>query len=233
MTFLLLPRTVAFRFFGVVLFLSAMNVFVQVIYYTRGGYGDFGEYWDVGIEGNIPTLYSAVAILISATLVWLHGLESRRSGDGLQTYWFVLAAVMAFLGVDEATAIHEQLTSIVALFVEREGFLYFPWVIPYSALAAVFGLLYVRFLLALPRPTSRLFVAAAAVYIGGAVLVEMVSARTGQLQGTSSLPYAVLYSIEEFLEMTGIVIFIYALLRHGAAGREAWTIRIARAPAAL
>lgn len=43
--------------------------------------------------------------------------------------------------------------------------------------------------------------------------VEM-SPKEAKLHGLDTVKYAILYTIEEFLEMTGIIVFIYALLDH-------------------
>jgi hypothetical protein len=42
----------------------------------------------------------------------------------------------------------------------------------------------------------------------------MFGAREAELHGTTTLVYSVLYSIEEMLEMPGIILFMYALLSH-------------------
>jgi hypothetical protein len=233
MTFFLQPRTMALRFFAVVAALTTANGIGLFFYHYLGGYGELGEYFDLALEGNIPTLYSAVAILLSAVLLWVHGLESRRANDGQHRYWFALAAIMAFLGVDEAVVIHEQFSTLLERFLEPGGLFYFLWVIPYGIGTVLLGLVFLRFLLRLPRRTARLFVVAGAIFVLGAIAVEMVSARAAELHGTASLRYSLLYTLEEFLEMTGIVVFIYALLDHGARGDEPWTIRIARSRGAL
>lgn len=228
MTLDLSPKGVALRFSGVVATLTFLHSVALYVYFSRGGYGELGAYFDLGIEANVPTLYSAIALLVSATLLWVHGVESRTADDGEHRYWFGLAAVMAFLGVDEGIVIHEHLSGFFERFMVAEGLLYYLWVVPYGVAFLLFGLAYLGFLRRLPRRTTGLFVLAGGVFVGGAVGVEMLSAQAGELLGTESLRFSILYTIEEFLEMTGIVVFIYALLAHGADQAGVWTIRIAR-----
>ncbi|OQY50149.1 MAG: hypothetical protein B6230_06850, partial [Desulfobacteraceae bacterium 4572_89] len=60
--------------------------------------------------------------------------------------------------------------------------------------------------------TMSLFISSGVVFLLGAVGFEMLGAREAQLHSYESIRYAVFYTVEEFLEMTGIVIFIYGLL---------------------
>ena len=48
----------------------------------------------------------------------------------------------------------------------------------------------------------------------GALGIEMFGAREADLHGYYTVTYCVLYSLEEMLEMLGIILFIYALLSH-------------------
>ncbi len=62
----------------------------------------------------------------------------------------------------------------------------------------------------------------------GVIGVEMLGAREADLHGTDTVLYCVLYTIEELLEMLGIVVFIHALLSHivDEAGDEGVTLRL-------
>lgn len=75
----------------------------------------------------------------------------------------------------------------------------------------VLGLLYIKFLRHLPRDTRKLTIVAGIIYIGGALVMEMVG---GYISG-SELPhsfYLVATTIEEALEMIGSGLFIITLL---------------------
>jgi len=52
------------------------------------------------------------------------------------------------------------------------------------------------------------------VFLAGALGFEMLSAIAADRSGYDSVGYTLLYSIEETLEMLGIVLFLYALLSH-------------------
>ena len=117
------------------------------------------------------------------------------------------------MALDEGLGFHELLTIPLRWRLDATGPLFFAWVIPAIVLVALIGLFYCRFLLSLPSRSRRLFILAAAVYIGGVLGMEMVGSNYYYQYG-KTLTYGIIASIEEVFEMTGIVIFIYALLDH-------------------
>ena len=77
---------------------------------------------------------------------------------------------------------------------------------------SILGLLYFRFIFSLPRKTTTLLVISAIVFLTGAVFLDMLGGKEAELHGYYSVMYTVLYTIEEFLEMLGVVLLIYTLL---------------------
>lgn len=57
-----------------------------------------------------------------------------------------------------------------------------------------------------------LFITSGATYISGAAGFEMISAYRAYSHGVNDLIYSLITTCEEFLEILGIVIFIYSLL---------------------
>lgn len=64
----------------------------------------------------------------------------------------------------------------------------------------------------LPRRSRWLFVLAGALYVGGALGVEALSGRQEWLHGGHTAGYHAVITVEELLEMAGLVVFIFALL---------------------
>jgi hypothetical protein len=121
-----------------------------------------------------------------------------------------------YLSIDEAAALHEKLT---IAFQENEslnvhGYLYFAWVLVGIPFVLVMGLLYARFLFHLPAQTRRHFLLAGALYVGGALVIEAISANQWYLNEGTSLTYSAIGTVEEFCEMLGVIVFIYGLLTH-------------------
>lgn len=87
----------------------------------------------------------------------------------------------------------------------------------FSLLVLLLAVTYWRFLLHLPFRSRMLFLTSAVVYVGGALGMEMVGGWYAQNYGSGNLSYVAIATLEETLEMLGVVIFIYALLRYLAA----------------
>jgi len=73
-------------------------------------------------------------------------------------------------------------------------------------------LLYARFVFQLPASTRTKLLMAAVVYLGGALVVEGISANQWSMDGGMSMRYLAIATIEELMEMIGAVLFIYTML---------------------
>src|SRR5690606_42073042 len=87
------------------------------------------------------------------------------------------------------------------------GLLYFAWVVPGIALVVVLAMVFFRFLLHLPAKVALAFVLSAALYLGGAIGLELVGGRFAELHGMRSLTYRMIATVEEALEMAGAILF--------------------------
>ena len=92
--------------------------------------------------------------------------------------------------------------------------LYYSWIIPFGIFALIVLLAYSRFLLALPRRTGLIFFLSGAVFVTGTIGFEMFEGQINEAGGYRSFDYMVLVTVEEILEMVGILGFIYGLLNH-------------------
>ena len=210
------PKRVALAFFWVVMALTLIHSIVLFFYFYLPDEEVFGlvDIFDFDIEGNVPTLYSTVAMLFCAALLAIIARSNWKKRDHWRMYWLGLAVMFLFLAVDEGVGLHEYLSNIFEEFMEAEGLLYFLWVVPYGIATVIVGLIYLRFVLHLPKPTKNLFVAAGLIFLMGAIGIEMLSAQEVDRHSTYTITYCLLYTVEELFEMLGIVLFIYALLSY-------------------
>ena len=201
-------------FGAIVLCLISAHVVVQTIRFATGDERVFGLVYllSVGRESNLPTFYSSFAILFCAFLLTLIGFMMWRSERRWSVYWFLLALVFVFLSVDESLMIHERLSKSLQSLIGTSGLLYFAWVIPYGIGVVIFVAAYVRFLLHIPRRSAVLFIIAGAMYVGGAIVMEMIGGHVYTEAGALNALYVSVQTLEEFLEMSGIVFFIFALV---------------------
>jgi hypothetical protein len=125
-----------------------------------------------------------------------------------------LAVLSLIFSFDEGASIHELATQpLQRLFGQNlPGYLHFAWVIPAAIIVIAILSFFMKFFFSLPRRTQILFIISVLVYICGALGMEMISANYAEVNGIKNIVYNVLVTLEETLEMTGMVIAIYALL---------------------
>lgn len=157
-------------------------------------------------EGNLPTWYSSILLWTAALGLGLCG--ARDEGEEGPRWW-VLAGLFALMSLDEAIELHEHLGGI-----ELHGVLYFSWVVPGALLTGAFALSYWGFWRRLPPPTRRGFAWAFAIYVGGALGMELPLGAWFEAHGDENLGYALLDAVEESLEICGLSVFLLAIAGH-------------------
>ena len=216
----------------VILCLTLANAFAQL--YKLGFLAGLGSAFDInedrglgmfdfGEEKNIPTWYSSATLLLCSILLATITTVKKQVGDRYTLHWGALSVIFLFLSADEAAGLHEKAADIMelSLHITPGGFIRYTWVILYGALLLVFVLATWKFLLHLPPKTRGLFVIAGFIFVGGALGMEMITAYRVDLYGVdeatlqaTDLVQAVLVSVEELLEMLGVLVFLYALLSY-------------------
>ncbi|XCN73873.1 MAG: peptidase M48 Ste24p [Candidatus Electrothrix aestuarii] len=213
------PRQTALFFLACAILLTVLHSIAQALMISTGNHYVMciARYLDLDIEKNIPSFYSGFILFFSSFLFFCISLLDTKQGK-TRYYWLGLAAVFCFLSLDETFVLHERLGDYTEKHItssgilEVSGLLYFPWIIPYSILMAILGLLYFRFILRLPRKTTVLMILSAIIFLTGAAGLDMLGGKEAELNGYYSNTYVVLYTIEEFLEMSGVILLIYTLL---------------------
>lgn len=179
-------------------------------------------------ENNIPSFFSVSLLLLAALLLGLITALKKVTHAPYGFQWTLLSFTFLCMALDEAASIHELLTVPMRGLLGRQagGIFFFAWVIPGIAFAAVFGLSYLKFLLHLPANTRGSFALAATLYLGGAIGMELLGGRYAELHGTENLTYSMAATVEESLEMAGVIVFIYTLLNYIADNFQEIRLRI-------
>ncbi len=111
--------------------------------------------------------------------------------------------------------------------LHASGPLYYAWVVPYGLATGVLLLLSWRFIAGLPRVTRRLCIVAGIVYLVGALGMEMIEGWYYTSQGeTVDIVYVMFGTVEELLEMVGVLVFAYALMHYLERSHASLCIRI-------
>jgi hypothetical protein len=165
---------------------------------VRIRFGDPVARWtglfDLDGEANVPTWFSSILLLRCAMASARRGLRP-------------LAVVFVVLSLDEVAMMHER---AAAALLEAHVPWPWPWVLG-AAIVAGLAVVLVPALRAMARPERRGVVAAGAIYVGGALCVEIVAQRWAAAHGWWNAGYVTLVTIEEGMEMTGAILFVRAL----------------------
>ncbi len=199
-----------------VLLLTCLSLAGQFAKYYLGNdtLKGFVPVFYVDYESNVPTWWSSFALCFAASLLALIATVKVIRHDRFRWHWCALSVLFLLLSLDEVAMIHEYPIAPMRRAFDARGVLYYPWVLLGAGFVVVVGLAFLRFLLHLPRRTRNGCLLAAATFVGGAICVEMASGLQADLHGEENFTYAMIVSLEEFMEMIGVVIFIRTLLKY-------------------
>ena len=190
----------------------------------RGLIAVLGKF-NVNNELNLPAWYSSSALLAASALLAIIAYARRKLALGDAGHWAVLALIFLGLSADESASFHEVLIVPLRRRLDLHGPLYFAWVLPGAAFVAAVGCAYWRFLFRLDARTRWCFVLSAVAYVGGALGLEMLGGWLTESVGQQDVRYIAATTLEEFLEMAGVVLFLFSLLDYVA--RQRWRISVA------
>lgn len=175
------------------------------------------ELLSLSYEANLPTWYASGLLLACALLLSAVAIDVAARGGRRRVHWIGLAVGFYVMSVDEAIELHEHLGGLFG----GSGPLYFDWVIPAALIVAALAVLYLPFLRDLPPRRRRQFLIAGAVYLGGAVCVELPLGWWTEHAGTDNPTYAMIDWVEETLELAGASLFLIALAQRWHERAEA------------
>ncbi len=168
---------------------------------------------------NLPTWYQSSTLLLCSVLLLVIAFIRQSFEDVDTKFWALMAAIFLYLSIDEAVSIHEQLIVPLRHGLNAHGVWFSAWVIPALFLLVVLFALVFKSLWRLSPRTRWLFIISGTIYVAGAVGMEMIGAKYYEIhletqQDAKDFGYALLTTTEEFLEMSGIALFIFSLLRY-------------------
>lgn len=176
---------------------------------------------DLDYEQNLPTYYSALMLTVGAWLSFRIGRLERSARSRDFALWFVMAGALYYVAIDEAVQFHERLTDPLREALGLSGVLFFAWVLPAIIIVAVLAMTFLGFVLRLDIRTRYLLVLAAALYVGGALGMELVGGYFFETRGHDTLIYRAVAIVEESAEIAGILVLMCALfIQLGASERS-------------
>lgn len=208
-------RRLVFILLAILTLLAIASSAVQVGKYIY----DYREGWtrmiNMDREMNLPTWYEAALMAASGALLGIIAKRKQELQDRFSRDWKLLSHIFYFLAFDEIVGIHELfILPDLADDLQLPWFLHSTWVIPGIIVVGLFAKRFWRFAQHL-EPLPRLwFIGSLALFIFGVIGMEMVGSTYAQWRHQQSLGYAMIATLEEVIETSGIIGFIYGLLNY-------------------
>jgi hypothetical protein len=236
-----------------VLIITLLAFVARVAMYMWGveGYLQALRIFDVGEERSIPTWFESLQFLLCSILLAVIAVAKKRRSDRYSLHWGVLSIILLLLSLDEVASIHEAIGQQSERLLHNttgftpSGAISFFWVVPGTIFVFIVLLAYLRFLADLPQSTRRLFLFAGALFVLGALGIEMLSAQVssssegianffGMELGLSRHSGSAIPKImiglqtcaEEMCEMLGLTAFVYVLLAYIRSYIEDINVRV-------
>jgi len=162
-------------------------------------------------EANLPSIFSVLLLLaISATFLVNRNFAEKTYKNG----FLFLAIIFGYLAFDEGSQIHESIMDVIRIFYNGSGVFYFVWVIPAIVFIIVLFLLLYKFFTLLPKSFKKQFLGGVAIYLTGAIIMEMIGGQYVDVYGDQNIYYPLIIVVEESLEILGTIIMLRAGLYH-------------------
>lgn len=219
-----------------IMVLAVAHVAMQSIRHHLGLHEFYGlvRLFDMGVEANLPTFLSSLQLLVVCLVVAVIGLSKRQAHGAFARHWLFLALIFFLLAADEMSGMHEMsirpIRELAPWLVT--GVFYWAWVIPAMILVLAVAFSYARFVFRyLPRDIRNATLIGAAIFVGGAIGVEMPEARFAEKYGMENFTYALFVLVEETMEMSGILVFLSGMLKYLSREVGAVALQVVSAPA--
>lgn len=206
---------------GIFVALASAEVLLASVYLLiHGDYIDI-PWWslrqmvDMDAEISIATWFSSIQYFVVAVILYAAAKNNLRRVHVSSAYLIFGALLFLVLSVDESAALHEKITN-AAKSIKQDWMLingHAAWLAVYATLFVLAVVVCIRQLLSLwkyYRTEALIGMCGVIVLATGAVGLEILSYRFMAAGGRA---YVMIVTGEEFLEMLGVSIVLYAVVR--------------------
>ena len=194
----------------------ALGVFREVFVHAAGTGTILQELRPFGLDSElaISAFYSSIVMLAASGVVLVIAWAERETEQPDQWRWLLLAVIFAAMAVDKSASLHETLMSPIRETFGLSGLFFYAWVVPGGIGVALIGLYYLPFLFRLKRSSALLIGLAGAIYVSGALGMELLGGAIDSAGEKSSPLFSLVMVIEEGCELWGLTLLFFALVRH-------------------
>ncbi|MBI3288580.1 MAG: hypothetical protein HYZ74_03575 [Elusimicrobia bacterium] len=175
---------------------------------------------NINNERGLANWFSLLQLAAAALLLWMVAAREARCGSRDALAWRALSAGFALLSLEELAGLHDRVGKALHAHWHLTGWWRFSWVVAALVFLPPLGLAFIGLLRRLEPRRRRQFIVAGAIYLSGMLGLEIIGGKIYAAAGDVETPLCVLlFHVEELLEMTGIALFLSALIEH-LAGLE-------------
>jgi len=163
-------------------------------------------------EGNVPAIFSTWLFLLNAVIFLIVWKAACLSGDS-HKIWLFLSSVFVFLALDESISIHERLIDPLRQALGATGIFYYAWIIPYGVGVVLLAIIAIPVFWRMQKRIRFWFGLSAATYLVATIGLEMISGKyLVMMNEQKDIVWIFMVTVEESLEMAGLIILVYAQL---------------------
>jgi hypothetical protein len=163
-------------------------------------------------EGNLPAIFSTCLFLLNAVIFLIVWKAACLADEG-QKIWLLLSSVFVFLALDESISIHERLIDPLREALDATGIFYYTWIIPYGIGVVLLSIFVIPVFVRMQKKIRFWFGLSAAVYLFATIGLEMISGKyLVMMNEQKDIVWILMITLEESLEMVGLIILVYAQL---------------------
>lgn len=197
-------------------FSSLPSLLLQILIYNNNS--NKASWWlplfNLDQELSIPSIFSVRLFWICGILTYCIGRIKKNLKDSSSKYWTYMSFIFIILGFDEGSSIHEKTVKPIKMLIRLDlpDYLKFAWVIPAIIVVLFLSIIFKKFIFALPQKSRKLLFLSLFLYLSGALFLEMFGSYYSSNYGINNLSYNVIVTIEESLEIFGLILAIYSFI---------------------
>jgi len=186
--------------------------------WVQGSTGQLNEFINLDGEGNLPAWFSSFQLTLISISFWMLAACARESHRPSRRFLRMCGGFFLLLSIDETAMLHERITASL-------GSRYVDWLPGYLAENPVNAIVclsamglcvcaaypHLRSLWRMSLKASLVGACGCVVYVTGAAVLETIGYKMLNAGAALSL-YRAEVALEEFLEMSGASLILYAVL---------------------
>ncbi len=176
------------------------------------------QWFHLGSEGSIPSWLSSTGMLLAAgllaTIAFTATTDRLAFDHDLRRFWWAASALFFVMSLAEFAGFHEMLISPLREAFGAADTFNLASIVPGILIVLIVLALSARMLLRLPVEITGLLLVSGAIYVGGAIGMDVLGGMRASLPGEASLHHELFVGVAEILEMLGIALFLTTMLEY-------------------